>query len=59
MVKKGTQICDPLGNKCPWGHDSVSKTSEIYLTKRHLFSERSQFCFKLLGGRNFDHVYQP
>ena len=27
--------------------------------KGHLFLEGSQFCYKLLGGRNFDHVYEP
>ena len=86
MVKKRTQICDPLTNKCLSGHDSVLKTSEIYLTrghffhskghlfemeghlfdrkghlfdrKGHLFWEGSQICYKLLGGRNFDHVYK-
>ena len=35
--QKGTQICDLLANKCPKGHDSVSKTWEIYLTRGHLF----------------------
>ena len=25
----------------------------------HLFWEGPQFCYKLLGGRNFDHVYEP
>ena len=24
--QKGTQICDPLANKCPESHDSISKT---------------------------------
>ena len=37
MVKKGTQICDLLANKCPEGHDSVSKTRGIYLTRGLLF----------------------
>ena len=33
---------------------------DIYLTGRaFLFWERSQFCYKSLGGRNFDHVYEP
>ena len=64
--QKRTQICDPLPNKCSQGHDSVSKTWEIYLTRGHLFdrdghlcSEGSQFCFKLLGGQSFDHVCEP
>ena len=85
--QKETQICDPLANKCPLGHDSVSITWEIYLTKgnlfdiegylfeveghlfdreghlfdrkRHSFLERSQFCYKLVGGQYFDHVYEP
>ena len=35
--QKGTQICDPFANKCPKGHDSVSKTWEIYLARGHLF----------------------
>ena len=35
--QKGTQICDPLARKCPQGHDSVSKTGDIYLTRGHLF----------------------
>ena len=25
----------------------------------HLLREGSQFCYKLLGGQNFDHVYDP
>lgn len=25
----------------------------------HLFWEGSKFCYQLLGGRDFDHVYKP
>ena len=42
MVKKGTQICDPFANKYPQGHDSVSKTWEIYLTRGHLFDSEGR-----------------
>ena len=42
--QKGTQICDPLANKCPQGHDFVSKTWDIYLTRGHFFdSDRHSF----------------
>ena len=37
--QKGTQICDPLANKCPKGHDSVSKTWDVFLTRGHLFDK--------------------
>ena len=44
----GTQICDPLANKCPEGHDSVSKTWEIYLTMGHLFYSEG-YLFEMEG----------
>ena len=39
----GTQICDPFAINCPEGHDSVSKTWEIYLTRGHLFDSEGHF----------------
>ena len=35
------------------------KEGHLFDGKGHLFWEASQFCYKLLGGRNFDHVYEP
>ena len=46
--QKGTQICDPLANKCPLGHDSVSKAGEIYLTRGHLFDSEGHL-FEMEG----------
>ena len=56
--RKGTQVCDPLGNKGPWGYDSVSKTWEIYLTTGHLFDSEGHL-FEM-EGHLFDregHIY--
>ena len=35
------------------------KEWHLFDGKGHLFWEGSQFCYKLLGGQNFDHVYEP
>ena len=35
------------------------REGHLFDRKGHLFWEGSQFCYKLLGGRNFDHVYEP
>ena len=35
------------------------KEGHVFDGKGHIFWEGSQFCFKLLGGQNFDHVYEP
>ena len=35
------------------------KEGHLFDGKGHLFWEGSQFGYKLLGGRNFDHVYEP
>ena len=34
------------------------KEGHLFEGKGRLFLEGSQFCYKLLGGRNFDHVYE-
>ena len=31
----------------------------LFDRKGHLFGKGSQFCKKILEGRNFDHVYEP
>ena len=46
--QKGTQICDLLANKCPQGHNSVSKTRDIYLTRGHLFDSEGH-SFEMEG----------
>ena len=35
------------------------KEGHLFDGKGHFFWEGSQFCYKLLGGWNFDHVYEP
>ena len=35
------------------------KEGHLFDRKGHLFREGSQFCYKLLEGRNFDYVYEP
>ena len=35
------------------------REGHLFNRKEHLFWEGSQFCYKLLGGRYFDHVYEP
>ena len=35
------------------------KEGHLFDGKGHLFWEGSQFCYKLLGGQIFYHVYEP
>ena len=35
------------------------KERHLFDGKGHLFWKGSQFCYKLLGERNFDYVYEP
>ena len=46
--QKRTQIWDPLANKCPLSHDSVSKTCKIYLARGHLFGSEGHL-FEMEG----------
>ena len=46
--QNGTQICDPLANKCPEGHDSLSKSWELYLARGHLFDSEGHL-FEMEG----------
>ena len=35
------------------------REGHLFDKQGHLFWEDLQFCYKLLGGQNFDHVYEP
>ena len=41
------------------GRSFIWQEKHLFDGKGLLFWEGSQFCYKLLGGRNFDHVYEP
>ena len=47
--QKGIQISDPLANKCPLGHDSVSKTWEICLARGGYFFDSEGHLFEMEG----------